>query len=176
MEINEKLQVKEYEYPFADKINPLLYKIAQEIAPDHYINDERYVSGQSFVRWLKNDTILIKHKYLDLLIQWVSQLIQHDFHPDLECAELWGITYEKGMQLETHRHPSYVYSFSYYVNSPIGSPPLVFTTSRTKIKPKNGKLIIFDSRLDHHVPIGKVGDRCVIAGNFKLSEKVHYLY
>jgi hypothetical protein len=118
--INEKLQIKEYEYPYADKINSFLGKIVKEIPPDYFINEERYVSGQSFVRWLKNDTFSIKHKYVDLLMQWISQNIKNDFHPDLECSEIWGIIYNKGMQLETHRHPSYVYSFSYYVNSPKG--------------------------------------------------------
>ena len=52
------------------------------------------------------------------------------------------------------------------VNAPKGSSPLVFVTSGRKIKPEAGKVVIFESRLNHAVPKTKSTDRCIISGNF----------
>ena len=59
-----------------------------------------------------------------------------------------------------------LYTFCYYINSPKGSSPLVFSTSKKKFKPELGKLLIFDARLFHEIPINKGEFRCVLSGNF----------
>ena len=54
----------------------------------------------------------------------------------------------------------------YYINTPKGSSPLVFSESRKKIYPKSGQMIIFPSWIRHEVPPNKCEGRSIIAGNF----------
>ena len=71
---------------------------------------------------------------------------------------MWGLLYDNENEIASHSHPDALYSCSYYVNAPKGSAPLIFTTSNHKIKAENGKLIVFDGRLDHHVPRSKINN------------------
>ena len=158
--VREKLQIGEYIYPFADKINPLLY--SQIALLDDYNYKPPNIHAQ-FTGWH------LDSKESNTLLQWVSNLITHDFlwsAYTLKCVELWGVLYKKGDYITSHNHTPSLFSFVYYVNAPKGSSPLVFVTSGRKIKPAAGKVVIFESRLNHAVPKTKSTDRCIISGNF----------
>ena len=173
MYIRQKLEIKEYLYPFAEKINPILYDFISHIRNESD-NKDYIKKSQQAVRWIKNDGIVIQNHQLTLLENWISQIIERDFvigkRSPLICFEMWGIIYEDETEIEIHSHPDALYSTSYYVNAPKGSAPLIFKESNHKIKAKEGKLIVFDGRLDHYVPKSKkIKDkkRCVIVCNFK---------
>ena len=173
MYIRQKLEVKEYLYPFAEKINPLLYDAVSHIRNESD-NKDYIKKSQQAVRWIRNDEIVIQNHQLTLLENWISQIIERDFvigkRSPLICFEMWGIIYEDETEIEIHSHPDALYSTSYYVNAPKGSAPLIFKESNYKIKAQGGKLIVFDGRLDHYVPKSKkIKDkkRCVIVCNFK---------
>tara|TARA_B100000287_G_C20333277_1_gene662648 strand:- start:57 stop:623 length:567 start_codon:yes stop_codon:yes gene_type:complete len=170
--INEKLSVAEYKYPYYKKLNPLLnlYISSLPNAPDHPNN----VVAKMTVRNLKTPE-------LDKLVRWIKQIVSSDFigrtsnsdlyringwQWDLECKELWGVEYKKGDFITDHTHAPYVFAFTYIVNSPKGSPPLIFSTSGHRVKSEEGKLILWDARLIHKVPPAKVDGRCIIAGTF----------
>ena len=63
-----------------------------------------------------------------------------------------------------------LYAFVYFVNSPKGSSPLVFTTSGKRIKPEEGKILIFPPQLFHHVPKNKCDGRITLSGNVGMVE------
>ncbi len=163
MYINEKLQIEEYNYPFADKVNPLLeseIKKAWDVRGHRPSNIHAHFTGFDFER---------NNKLAQNLSCWVNDLIRRDFIQgavDLKCVELWGVLYKEGDYITEHNHSPSLYSFSYYVNAPKGSSPLVFVTSGRKIKPEAGKVVIFESRLKHKVLPNKVNGRCIISGNF----------
>ena len=172
MYIREKLEVKEYFYPFAEKINPYLYEIISSLPYDSEL--QRKVTSQKMVRWIRNDKMYIENKKLSLIEKWISQIVYDSFvynkRDPVYCYEMWGLIYEDESKIEVHSHPDSLYSCSYYVNAPKGSAPLIFTTSNHKIKAEEGKLIVFDGRLDHHVPRSKINNdekRCVIVCNYK---------
>ena len=170
MYISEKLKVEDYFYPFSQKINPILYDIVSNLPCES--RDDRNVQSQKMVRWIKNDKMYAENKQLFLLENWISQLINKDFkHKNLlVCDEMWGVLYEYDVEIVDHSHRDSLYSCSYYVSAPPGSSPLIFTTSNHKIKAQEGKLIIFDGRLQHHIPKSKrMKDkkRCVIDCNFR---------
>jgi len=173
MYIRQKLEVKEYLYPFAEKINPILYDLISHLR-DESGNRDYIKNSQQAVRWIKNDGIVIQNQQLTLLENWISQIVERDFvigkRSPLICFEMWGVIYEDETEIEIHSHPDALYSTSYYVNAPKGSAPLIFKESNYKIKAQGGKLIVFDGRLDHYVPKSKkIKDkkRCVIVCNFK---------
>ena len=64
----------------------------------------------------------------------------------------WIAKYNRGDFTLSHNHYPCLYSFVYFMNSPKGSSPLVFTTSEQSIEAKNGRIVIFPAILKHHVP------------------------
>lgn len=170
MYINEKLQIEEYNYPFADKVNPLLESEIKKARGHKPSNIHAHFTGFYFDR---------NNKLAQNLSCWVSDLIRRDFiqkKVDLKCAELWGVLYKEGDYITEHNHSPSLYSFSYYVNVPKGSSPLVFVTSGRKIKPEAGKVVIFESRLIHKVLPNKGNGRCIISGNFIYDKEVGIYY
>ena len=164
-DITEKLFLCEDNYPFADKVNPILY---QQIRSSYDIGGQSKPSNINahFTGWD------FKSKEVSNLVRWIGDLITRDFgniqprNLNFKCSELWGVLYKPGDYITQHNHSPSLFSFAYYVNAPTGSSPLVFTTSGKKIKPEAGKVVIFESRLNHKVPSNKCNDRCVISGNF----------
>ena len=157
---NEKMQIAEYVYPFADKVNPPLR--TQILALNDPNSKPTNINAQ-FTGWH------LKGKEVSTLTQWVDNLITNDFNKlryTLKCTEVWGVLYKKGDYITEHQHSPSIYSFVYYVNAPKGSSPLKFSTSGHKVKPEAGKLVIFESRLVHEVPPNKGEDRCIVSGNF----------
>ena len=173
--INEKLSVAEYKYPYYENINQILFPYILGLAndPEHPHNVKAKMSYRN-----------LKSKELDKLLQWITQILERDFvvkaldkSPQLyqvngwmwtmKCTELWGVQYQKGNYITSHSHTPYAYAFTYIVNSPKGSPPLIFPTSGHRVKSEEGKLILWDARLIHEVPPSKVDGRCIIAGTFQ---------
>ena len=81
-------------------------------------------------------------------------------------VSMWFAIYDEGDYAKSHHHIPYsLWSFVYYVNTPKGSSPLVFTTSGKKIKAEEGKLVLFPAGVRHHVPKNRCKNRLVLAGN-----------
>ena len=172
--INEKLAVAEYKYPYYEKLNPILLSYISSLPEDPDLPQN--VTAKMTYRNLEN-------KKLDKLLRWIIQLLEKDFvvksgedwdhHQingwkwNMKCIELWGVQYDKGSHITKHTHAPYSYSFTYIVNSPKNSPPLIFSTSGHRVKSEEGKLVLWEGRLIHEVPPAKVDGRCIIAGTFQ---------
>ena len=168
--VNEKLAVAEYNYPYYKKINPIIYSYISSLP-----NDPEHPTNVGAKMTMRN----LKSKELDTLVNWIKQVASIDFISKaigskfyqingwqwgIECTELWGIEFKKGDLISSHTHNPYLYAFTYVVNAPKGSSPLIFPTSGHRVKSKEGKLILWDARLVHRVPPAKVDGRCIIAG------------
>ena len=171
--VKEELLVAEYYYPLANEINPLLYDFIVKSKP----NSKKPVNIKA-----KQPGWHLQGKEIEQLLNWICDMFISDFcdsqfqkTSSWTCAEMWGVLYGEGDKITRHQHEPSLYSFTYFVNTPKGSSPLVFTTSKKKIKAESGKLIIFSSRIKHHVPPNRCKDRCSIAGNFiNLSKEGTY--
>ena len=62
-------------------------------------------------------------------------------------------------------HKPSIHSFVYFVRCPKGSSPLVFTTSKKRVKAEEGKIVVFPGHVLHHVPKNNCEGRVVLAGN-----------
>ena len=90
-------------------------------------------------------------------------------HKDLICKTFWANVYEKGDYANTHCHKPSAYSFAYFVKSKWYDSPLIFTDSGKRIRPKEGRYIIFPSYLKHRVPKNRFDcTRITLSGNFDL--------
>ena len=70
----------------------------------------------------------------------------------LQLRQLWGQWYAKGDYQLSHTHLPNHWSFVYYVNTPRGSSPMIFTDGGKRIKAEAGKIAICPAFLRHHVP------------------------
>ena len=173
--ISEKLAVETYTYPFAQEKKRKIYSYIKSLP-----RGNNPTSDQNENNFLITRRDLYKAEILQPLLQWITEIIHQDFitnyvvenyqvHPmhEVKCNQMWGMTYQKGSILGPHTHSPTMYSFSYNLNIPKNSPPLVFFNSGYEIEAKEGQLVIFESRLSHGVPLCKVNNRCVIAGCFR---------
>lgn len=143
----------------------------------YHIDIENFIKNNinenivSNVKSKMTDWDLSNNIIFDPFKEWILNNINVEYskflhyHYSIRIKNLWGIVYEKGNYTDPHDHLPYFLSFCYYIKCTKYSSPLVFTTSRQKIYPKSGKLIIFPSHLIHHVPKEKTNERICLAGN-----------
>ena len=80
--------------------------------------------------------------------------------------DIWANVYRKGDYALSHRHRPAVWSFVYFLKSKWFYSPLVFDDYGQKIRPINGRYIIFPSYLRHSVPKHRYDDsRITLSGN-----------
>ena len=80
--------------------------------------------------------------------------------------DIWANVYRKGDYALSHRHRPAVWSFVYFLKSKWFYSPLVFDDYGQKIRPRNGRYIIFPSYLRHSVPKHRYDDsRMTLSGN-----------
>jgi len=174
--ISEKLAVATYTYPFAEEKKDIFYSYIKSLPRGRF--NPLPEEDQNNVLITRRH--LYKEEILHPLLQWITQILHRDFitryvpseyqvhsSHEIKCNEMWGVTYQKGSFLGPHTHSPAMYTFSYNLNIPKNSPPLIFSNSGYRVKSKEGQLVIFESRLSHRVPLCKVNNRCVIAGCFR---------
>ena len=108
----------------------------------------------------------IKSHALYVLRKWIKNVIvESKILRNPIISDYWLAFYQKGDHTVPHHHLPALYAFNYFIKTPKGSSPFVFTTSNTIIEPEEGKLVIFPSLLVHHVPPNNCDERVVFAGN-----------
>ena len=100
--------------------------------------------------------------------------------------EMWGNIYNKGDHTVNHHHLPHNYSFLYFLKAKWYHSPLVFRPRPldrryhkldpiilpTKIRPREGKFLIFPSYLRHEVPIHRFKEqRITLSGNIRLADQ-----
>ena len=82
----------------------------------------------------------------------------------------WANVYEKGDYAQSHCHKPYDFSFAYFVKAKWYDSPFVFTHGGKRVRPKEGRYVIFPSYLKHHVPKHRYNDpRITLSGNMKVD-------
>ena len=83
----------------------------------------------------------------------------------------WGNVYRKGDYAGKHNHTPCQYSFVYFVKAKWYDSPLVFNVGGEKIRPKEGRYVIFPSYLMHSVPKHRYNhERVTLSGNYFLNK------
>ena len=91
----------------------------------------------------------------------------------LKCGNFWCNGYKKGDFANPHSHEPSHYSFSYFVKAKWYYSPLVFTDSGKRVRPKEGRYVIFPGHLTHHVPKHRYNNpRITLSGNLSFPDVV----
>ncbi len=165
MKVREILDVIVEKHPHYKTINPKILKEIEGIDyPESYkTNVMGKMSSYSFFpeagQVIRDWVTALILKYYSYLISGRGKIIH---------VNSWVARYDEGDSANDHNHHPIDFNYIYYVNCPKGSSPLILTTSGTKIKAEEGKVIIFPGLTHHHVPKNKCNNRIVLAGNIEM--------
>ena len=152
-------------YPYESELNPLLYQMSKddiEFSNSVSLND----INKSEVRTVKvpgNATLTALNihqkgiKEVDKFFNWLKESI------GIEIKRSWVIMYNKGQSANRHRHTEYKTTFSYGINIPEGSSPLMI--SGDEVKAVVGQVVAFSGELYHSVSASEVDGRCILVGH-----------
>ena len=178
MKIREDHYIIEKSYPFANSIKD---KILDQINNFSFIRDMYNIDGgSSNVKAPQTSAIqdATNISSVKLLFKWILDLLPNHSNDNFRVENFWVVHYSREDFTVSHCHYPAQWSWVYFVNSPKGSSPLVFTTSGKRIKAEEGKVVIFSGDILHHVPKNKCNDRIVLAGNIfshlDTSESVYF--
>ena len=159
------------DYPFADRVKEevisLMSKGCRSIS-----NEYSNVKATLHTEWnWETENITFRN-----LKGYIREEIERYFKPSsgdrhrLICDNFWANVYEKGDYAQSHNHKPNDYSFAYFVKSKWYYPPLVFTYSGKRIRPKEGTFVAFPAYLMHHVPKHRYNDtRITLSGNLSIN-------
>ena len=152
------------------EVHSLLDKGVRPIPPDH-----SHVKASIHTEWdWEPDNITFRN-----LKAFVREEIERYFKPGsmsggprlpVNCINFWANVYEKGDYARSHCHKPFDYSFAYFVKAKWYDSPLVFTNGGKRIRPKEGRYVIFPAYLKHHVSKHRYNDsRITLSGNLTIN-------
>ena len=159
--------IKEYTYPLAEEVNPILKSLVLGC------NDKELGKPSEATCLMTEWNLHQRSSEALALIRWIGKRIDEDFESKetRKFAEMWGVNYiNDGDRIDWHNHSMGSYSFAYYVHVPDGSAPLIFRDSGLEFEPKPGNVVIFDSKLYHTVPPNHSIGRIALSGNLFLTD------
>ena len=171
--VKHKADIIKGEYQFADKVKRQVLSLLKICNPIPQDNSNVKASIHTEWDW-EPDNITFRN-----LKAYIREEIEKHYRPGamssgvrnrIECNNFWGNVYEKGDYAQSHCHKPFDFSFAYFVKSMWYYPPLVFTDSGKRIRPKEGRYVIFPSYLLHHVPKHRYnGVRITLSGNLGIN-------
>ena len=169
--VKEKHRIWYGDYPFADDIkNEILPKLNPSggVFPDCIKRTSNVKADMT--DW--NITSPQIQKLQQYVINEISSLkpakmADNEYYEmPLFFKDFWGNIYNKGDYTIQHMHWPSIYSLVYFLKSKWYDSPLVFTSFGQKIRPKEGRYVIFPGYLYHHVPKHRYGHkRITLSGN-----------
>ena len=158
MKVQETHDIIIKDYPYADSIDVDYFPLTREV----YNAD----GGLTNVRALQTEVYYdVVDTNIKNLFDWALGFLPQADISTHEVDHYWIAKYNRGDFTVSHTHYPCLYSFVYFVNSPKGSSPLVFTTSKQSVEAKSGRIVIFPGFLEHYVPENQCDNRVIIAGN-----------
>ncbi len=167
--IKENLPVIVEKYLYHESLNKKILEDSKQFEwTRDWINLDGGTSNVKALQTVNNEASSSKN--ISLVVDWAKEVaknLSYDNTP-YKLESVWMANYNKGDYTVSHTHPG-DFAFIYFIKVPSGSSPLVFTTSGKRIKAEEGKLILFSTRIKHHVPKNRCDNRIVLSGNLVQS-------
>ena len=170
------------DYPFADKLKNEILSVLESY-PDK--QDRKTNVKAVMSEWdIRSSQIDRFKKYvLNELDKKDPVYAVHDL--ENSCvepvfADFWANIYSKGDYAISHQHKPARWSIVYFLKTKWYHSSLVFPMSHKKIRPKEGRFVLFPAHLEHAVPKHRFDDqRITLAGNIEYvyrSDKFQIIY
>ena len=160
--ITQDFNVIVEKHPLYESINK---KIVEDFKGFPFLRDITNLDGSSTNVKAPQSYNDITSPSISLIKEWIVNLARIHSRVTFQVEACWGAKYGKGDYTISHAHFPVTFAFVYFLKSPRGSSPLVFTHSGKKIKAEDGKVVIFPGNIRHHVPKNNCEGRLVLAGN-----------
>ena len=175
------MKVKHYadiivgDYPYADKVKIEALSALKVCNPISQNRSNVKASLHTEWNW-EPDNITFRN-----LKEYIREEIETYYKPGftagggrswIKSGDFWANVYEKGDYAQSHNHKPNDFSFAYYVKAKWYYPPFIFTDSGKRVRPKEGRYVIFPSYLMHHVPKHRYKDtRITLSGNLQINRE-----
>ena len=161
------------DYQFADKVKEKVLSSLKTCNPISQGNSNVKASVHTDWDW-EPDNITFRNlkSFIHNEIEkwWKPGLQISGYRNSLISQDFWANVYEKGDYAQPHTHKPADYSFAYFVKTKWYDSPLIFSDSGKRIRPKEGRYVIFPSYLNHHVPKHRYKDtRITLSGNYRVK-------
>jgi len=162
MRVYEHSEIHIHQHPFYKSINEKLIEECKNFTFTRNIKnpDGRFTNVRA-LQTFNN----IESPTLSLINNWILSILQGKYGFNFSIHAKWISHYNKGDYTIRHGHVPATFAFNYFIKTPPGSSPLIFSTSGKKIKAEEGKLVIFHGNVKHHVPKNRCDDRIIMSGN-----------
>ena len=171
MKIKDDAEVMVGDYPFANQLYDELVPILEK-HPDKQ-NRETNVKATMTDWYITTPQIERLRKFI---LNEISSKFRVRYFNEEELTPIfgkgfWANIYHKGDYAVSHYHSPAAYSLVYFLKAKWFYSPLFFTCYRQKIRPKNGRFVIFPSYLRHSVPEHRYNEsRITLSGNIFYKE------
>ena len=168
--VNHHASILIGDYQFADKVKE---QVLSRLKECNSIPQERSnVKASIHTEWdWEPDNITFRN-----LKGFIREEIERYYQPGgrsggarawLRTYSFWANVYKKGDYAQSHSHKPHSFSFAYFVKAKWYDSPLILTDSGKRVRPKEGRYVIFPGYLMHHVPKHRFNDeRITLSGNF----------
>ena len=173
MEVKHNTTVLVGNYQFADRVKEQVISCLKTCTSIPITHSNVKASLHTVWEW-ESDNITFRN-----LKSFIREEIERYFEPGSSCdggreflnvGNFWANVYEKGDYAQSHCHKPWDFSFAYFVKAKWYHAPLILTDSGKRIRPKEGKYVIFPAYLKHHVPKHRYNDtRITLSGNLVLK-------
>ena len=170
--VKHKADIIKGEYQFADKVKSEVLSLLKFCNP--IPQGKSNVKASIHTEWdWEPENITFRN-----LKSYIREEIEKHWQPGwtwsgrdmLKVKNFWANVYEKGDYAQSHCHKPHDFSFAYFVKSKWYYPPLVFSDSGKRIRPKEGTFVAFPAYLMHHVPKHRYNDtRITLSGNLTIN-------
>lgn len=168
MKVRHDAEIIVGDYQFADSLNKeVLHQLKHTVNHGHTNVKCSVFTGWN---WLPDNPKVKNFK------SFIISEIERKFSPGKmttgewisgKMINFWGNVYRKDDYAQSHCHEPFLYSFAYFVKAKWYDSPLIFDDSRKRIRPKEGRYVIFPSYLLHSVPKHRYNhERITLSGNY----------
>ena len=171
IQVKSKSNVHVGEYPFHDKIKSELllvlekYFDRQDRGSNVYATMTEWKITSPQIERLKAYVVNELHKFLP------NSMVRQDQDMEVIWRDFWGNIYRKGDYAKSHHHKPSPFSFVYFLKTKWYDSPLIFSDFGRRIRPKEGRFVIFPGYLMHAVPKHRYNEsRITLSGNLHYKD------
>ena len=172
MKVKSRYDIIIGEYPFHKELKKEIVPLLEKYPDQPNINSNVKATHTEW-DWNPNSSRIkrLKDIICTQACSWCKFHFTGEKNPALYFTNFWANVYRKGDYANPHDHLPTFYSFVYFLKTKWYDSPLVMTDFKEKIRPKEGRYVIFPGHLRHHVPKHRYKDvRITLSGNLLIKE------
>ena len=162
------------DYPFHNNLKEELVPILENYEDNQDEKSRQYTNVKATMTEWNVTTPQIEKlkKYVENEIyKFFPESVFGHKNDKLGWKDFWGNVYRKGDHTLSHQHRPSICSFVYFLKTKWYDSPLVFTDFGERVRPKEGRYVVFPGHIWHHVPKHRYDEtRITLSGNLFYNE------